>query len=71
MDFAGIYADKDNGESASKREDFQRMLADCERGKINLIVTKNCKRNARNVVECLKIVRRLKRLKVGVYIEHE
>ena len=69
--FAGIYADKDSGESVNKRKDFQRMLADCERGKIDLIVTKSCKRFARNVVECLEIIRRLKRLKVGVYFEQE
>ena len=69
--FAGIYIDKDSGESANKRKDFQRMLADCERGKIDLIVTKNCKRFARNVVECLEIIRRLRKLKVGVYFEQE
>lgn len=70
-EFAGIYVDKDSGESIKKRKDFQRMIADCERGKIDLIVTKNCKRFGRNVVEFLETIRRLKRLKVGVYFEQE
>ncbi len=69
--FAGIYADKDSGESKDRRKDFIRMLEDCERGKIDLILTKSCKRFARNVVEFLEIIRRLKRLKVGVLFEAE
>lgn len=69
--FVGIYIDKDSGESVRKRKDFQRMIADCERGKIDLIVTKNCKRFARNVVECLEIIRRLRKKNIGVYFEQE
>ena len=37
---AGIYADKGiTGTSAKKRKDFLQMIRDCERGKIDLVIT--------------------------------
>jgi len=55
------------------REDFKRMIADCEAGKIDLIVTKAVTRFARNVVDTITTVRMLKSLNppVGVFFETE
>lgn len=51
-EFAGIYADKGiSGTSLRHRDDFNRMIADCEAGQIDLIVTKAVTRFARNVVD--------------------
>lgn len=73
-EFAGIYADRGiSGTSLKHREDFKRMIADCEAGKIDLIVTKAVTRFARNVLDCISTVRMLKSLNppVGVYFETE
>ena len=72
--FAGIYADEGiSGTSLKKRDEFNRMIADCYAGKIDVIVTKNVSRFARNVVDCLSIVRELSKLDppVGVKFEGE
>ena len=73
-EFAGIYADRGiSGTSLKHREDFKRMIADCEEGKIDLIVTKAVTRFARNVVDTITTVRMLKSLNppVGVFFETE
>lgn len=73
-EFAGIYADKGiSGTSLRHRDDFNRMIADCEAGKIDLIVTKAVTRFARNVVDTISTVRKLKQLSppVGVFFETE
>ena len=50
-----IYADRGiTGTSADKREDFQRLLADCKRGRIDKILVKSISRFARNTKDCLK-----------------
>lgn len=49
MEMAGIYADEGiSGTSTRKRTDFNRMISDCERGKIDLIIVKSISRFARN-----------------------
>ena len=70
--FAGIYADY--GKSGTKekgRTDFMRMLEDCEAGEIDIICTKSISRFARNTVECIKVVRELKKKQIDVYFEKE
>lgn len=67
-----IYADEGiTGTSAKKREDFQRLMADCRRGKIDRILVKSISRFARNTKECLEAIRELKLLGVSVYFEKE
>ena len=70
--FTGIYADY--GKSGTKekgRTDFMRMLEDCEAGEIDIICTKSISRFARNTVECIQIVRKLKEKNIDVYFEKE
>ena len=72
--FAGIYADEGiSATSLKNRDEFNRMIADCYAGKIDVIVTKNVSRFARNVVDCLSVVRQLANLNppVGVKFENE
>ena len=67
-----IYADEGiSGTRADKRPDFQRMLNDCYKGKIDYIVTKSVSRFARNTVDCLDTVRSLKERGIGIYFEEQ
>lgn len=71
-EFAGIYADEGiTGTNTKKREQFNKMIEDCLEGKIDLIITKSISRFARNTLDCLNYVRKLKELGVGVYFEKE
>lgn len=70
--FAGIYADEArSGTKLQKRDDFLRMMKDCEDGKIDMIITKSLTRFARNTVDSIQAIRRLKELGVAVYFEKE
>lgn len=67
-----IYADE--GISATntfKREDFNQMIADSEAGKIDLILIMSISRFARNTIDCLQYIRKLKEWHVAVYFEKE
>ena len=67
-----IYADEGvSGTSAKKRRAFQRMLADCEAGRIDYIITKSISRFARNTLECLSYIRHLQSLGVQILFEKE
>jgi len=69
-----IYADQGiTGTSTERRKDLNQMLADCRAGKIDLIITKSVSRFARNVVDCITMVRNLADLPqpVGVFFESE
>ena len=67
-----MYADKGiTGTSAEKRDDFQRLLQDCRRGRIDLVLTKSSSRFARNTKESLEAARELKALGIGVYFEEQ
>lgn len=57
------------GTSTAKRKAFMRMIRDCESGKIDYIITKSISRFARNTLECLTYVRKLKAM--GIYILFE
>ena len=71
-EYVGVYADDGiTGTKASKREEFQRMLDDCEAGKIDIILTKSISRFARNTVDLLETVRHLKELGIEVRFEKE
>ncbi len=67
-----IYADEGiTGTSAKIRPEFQRMIKDCMLGKIEYIITKSISRFARNTMECLEYVRKLKEKRIGVFFEKE
>ncbi len=67
-----IYADEGvSGTRDDKREDFQRMMNECRKGKIDRIYTKSISRFAQNTKDCLKNIRELKSLGITVYFEKE
>lgn len=69
---AGIYAD--DGKSATntkKRDDFNTMIKDALDGKIDMILTKSVSRFARNTVDSLLTIRKLKEKNVAVVFEKE
>lgn len=69
---ADIYADEAiTGTQVKKRDDFQRLINDCLNGKIDLVITKSISRFARNTVDTLKYVRKLKERNVAVFFEKE
>ncbi|MCL1976226.1 MAG: recombinase family protein [Firmicutes bacterium] len=71
-EFVEVYADEAvSGTNINKREGFKRMVADALAGKIDLILTKSISRFARNTVDTLTTVRKLKESGVEVYFEKE
>lgn len=71
-ELVGIYADEGiSGTNTKKRKEFNKMIADCEKGLIDLVITKSISRFARNTQDCLQYSRKLKNLGIGIYFEKE
>ena len=71
-EFAGMYADEGiTATNTKKRKGFNDMVEDALSGKIDLIITKSISRFARNTVDSLVTVRKLKEKGVEVYFEKE
>lgn len=71
-EFAGIYADEGiSGTSTRRRDEFLRMIRDCESHKIDMILTKSISRFARNTIDTLTYIRKLKSLGIAVFFEKE
>ena len=71
-EYAGVYADEGvTGTSTAHRDEFNRLMADCDAGKIDIILAKSISRFARDTVDCLNAVRHLKDIGVEVRFERE
>ena len=71
-ELVGIYADEGlSGTSVKGRTRFREMVADCEDGKIDYILTKSISRFARNTLDCIGYVRKLQGCGVQLYFEKE
>lgn len=71
-EFAGIYADDGiSGTNTKNRDEFNRMIEDCEAGTTDMIITKSISRFARNTLDCLKYIRQLKDKNIPVFFEKE
>lgn len=71
-DFVEVYTDEGiSATSTKKRDGFNRMIADALAGKIDLIITKSISRFARNTVDTLTTVRRLKEKGIDIFFEKE
>ena len=66
---AGIFVDI--GDSRSERPELQKMLQKCRKKEIDLVLVKSISRLARNMADCLRIVRELRELGVTVIFEKE
>lgn len=70
--FAGVFVDDGiSGLSTNRREGFNRMIDSCLNGDIDLVLTKSISRFARNTVDTVNIIRKLKEKGIGVYFEKE
>ena len=71
-EFVSVYTDEGiSATSTTKRGGFNKMVADALDGRIDLIITKSVSRFARNTVDSLTTIRRLKENKVECYFEKE
>jgi len=71
-EFAGVYADAGiSGTAIKRRNELQRILDECEAGRIDIILTKSISRFARNTVDLLKTVRQLREWNISVRFERE
>ena len=69
---AGIYADKGiTGTSMKKRDEFNKLIRQCKRGRVDMIIVKSISRFARNTLDCIRITRMLREIKVDVYFEEQ
>lgn len=69
---AGIYADDGKSATSTKnRSNFQAMIEDCMAGKIDMVITKSISRFARNTVDSLMNIRKLKEKNIAVFFEKE
>lgn len=66
-----IYSDEGiTGTKKDRRPELLRLISDCEKGKIDFILTKSISRFARNTIDCLELVRKLMDLGVHIYFEN-
>lgn len=71
-EYVGLYYDEGiTGTKKDVRAGLLSMIADCEDGKIEFIITKSISRFARNTTDCLEMVRELTNLGVSVFFEKE
>jgi len=70
-EFAGVYADEALTGTKDMRPEFQRMIADCRAGEVDMVITKSISRFARNTVTLLETTRELKAMDIDVYFEEQ
>jgi len=71
-EMAGVYADEGiSGTSTKHRDEFNKLMALCRRGRVDLILTKSVSRFARNTVDCLKYVRLLRARVLAFYLKRK
>ena len=67
--FVAVYADQALGLHTKNRPGYRKLLRDCRRGKIDLILVKSLSRFGRDARESISTIRKLKQMNVGIYIE--
>lgn len=71
-EFAGVFSDEGiSGTYTKKRAGFNKMIEEAMKGNIDYIITKSISRFARNTLDCLKYIRKLKENNIPVYFEKE
>lgn len=71
-EYAGLYYDEGvSGTKKEHRDGLLKLIADCEKGLIDMIITKSISRFSRNTTDCLELVRKLIDLNVMVFFEKE
>ena len=67
--FVAVYADQASGLHTKNRPGYRKLLRDCRRGKIDLILVKSLSRFGRDAREAIATIGKLKQMNVGIYIE--
>lgn len=71
-ELVSVFADEGiSGTSTSKREQFNKMIEACEKGEVDMVITKSISRWARNTLDSLNYIRKLKALGIRVIFEKE
>jgi DNA invertase Pin-like site-specific DNA recombinase len=70
-ELAGIYTDIASGLRLQHREGYKKLLRDCKRGKIDMIIVKSMSRLGRDALELIKRIREWKALGITLYLETE
>ena len=71
-EYAGLYYDEGvSGTSQNGRNGLLALISDCEKRKIDLVLTKSISRFARNTTDCIEITRKLLRFGVRILFEKE
>ena len=72
LNLVEVYGDQGaSGCSIRHRPEFQRMIRDCEAGRIDVIFCKSISRFARNLPDCIRVIRQLRTIGVAVIFEKE
>ena len=69
--YVGVYADEGVTGTKNDRPEFRRLIADCDAGLIDLVITKSLSRFSRNTLDTLNLLRELKQKGVDVFFERE
>jgi DNA invertase Pin-like site-specific DNA recombinase len=69
--YVGVFADEGLTGTKDNRPEFQRLIADCYAGKIDMVITKSLSRFSRNTLDTLNILRDIKQRGVDVFFERE
>ena len=64
-----VYSDIASGTRTANRPGYQKLMRDCTKRKVDLILVKSLSRFSRDALETIRQIR-LKRINVGVYIEN-
>lgn len=71
-EYVGVYVDEGiSGRTIEKRNGFQKLIKDCDAGKIDIILVKSISRFARNTVDLLETIRHLRDIGVEVKFDRE
>lgn len=70
-EFAGVFADEAETGTKDSRPEFQRLIAECRSGCVDMVITKSISRFTRNTVMLLETVRDLKERGIDVYFEEQ
>ena len=71
-EYAGLYFDEGiSGTSMRKRDGLKKLVDDCDKGLIDIVLTKSISRFCRNTTDCLAIVRKLNNIGVRIIFEKE
>lgn len=65
-----VYSDTASGTRTNQRPSYQKLMKDCSKRKIDLILVKSLSRFGRDALETIRQIRRLKKMSIGVYIEN-